>query len=326
MLLPADKVQEVKQSRKDKPANDDDLDSEFSEILSELGQEDGNQREIKEMRTKKKRARLQRKMGTPADVPVQDKKKKKGKGKGKGRGKGKGGKNTPGQEAQEAPSRKRKLLDTLIKEAARRLKKRREGGEAKENTPPDQPEPHFAEPGDHLAAESAPSKAQPEPHFEEPEQPEPDLASASASSKAGEASVVVPAEEGGLPAPAKSGAPKVYKSPDEILSPLAPPGCTLGLSYNDHRFISRFAVDSGDALFGTDYSKKTMSASFAAIRSWQEALAMVHEHNWRKWQLLKKDMPLPKGMPEQKPGHIPSKVLEDLKPIIDKLPEVKKYK
>ena len=67
----------------------DGIDSEFSEVISELNQEEGNQTDLKDLKAKKRTARLKRKM-IDADGPVQTKKRGRGKGKGKGRGKGRG--------------------------------------------------------------------------------------------------------------------------------------------------------------------------------------------------------------------------------------------
>ena len=132
----------------------------------------------------------------------------------------------------------------------------------------------------------------------------------------------------GTPAPGTPGrigtpAPKVHKSPEEILGLLAPPGCTISLGYNDHRFAARYPLDS--ATLPSNLAKKTMSAAFAQRRSWQEALSMVHKWSWEKWELVQDRHPLPSGRQAQKPGEVSSKALEDLTPIIRDLPEVKRY-
>ena len=68
---------------------DDELDSEFSEILSDLDKEEGNQQDIRDLKDRKRKLRAKRKIAA-RDGPVEAKKKK-GKGKGKGKGKKKGG-------------------------------------------------------------------------------------------------------------------------------------------------------------------------------------------------------------------------------------------
>ena len=55
--------------------------------MSELGHEDGNENDIKDLKKLKKKARMKRKMGCASDEPVVDKRKT-GKGKGMSRGKG----------------------------------------------------------------------------------------------------------------------------------------------------------------------------------------------------------------------------------------------
>ena len=65
---------------------DDDIDSQLSEVLSELDKEDGNTQDIKEMLKKRKVQRLKRKLKSSADMDLQPKKRHKGKGKGKKKG------------------------------------------------------------------------------------------------------------------------------------------------------------------------------------------------------------------------------------------------
>lgn len=98
----------------------------------------------------------------------------------------------------------------------------------------------------------------------------------------------------------------------------------MGLSYMDHRFTSRYPVDSA-ALEGLAYAKKTMTASFAQKRSWEDALRLVHRHCWEKWGIIRADFPLQAGEVEQTPGHIPPDIIEALTGIIKTLPEVKRY-
>ena len=132
------------------------------------------------------------------------------------------------------------------------------------------------------------------------------------------------------PAPSTSGgprasAPKLYKSPEEILSKIAPPGCVIGLSFVDHRFNCRYAVKD-DVLIGLAYEAPHKTASFAQRRTWQEALQTIHQFCWEKWGLVKANHPLPSDQVAQAPGEIPAEVLEALGPIIETLPPLKKAK
>ena len=69
---------------------DEEIDSQMSEIISELGKKDGNNQDLQEYKKKKiaQRAGMKRKL-QGGDMDIQ-KKPKKGKGKSKGKGKGKG--------------------------------------------------------------------------------------------------------------------------------------------------------------------------------------------------------------------------------------------
>ena len=121
------------------------------------------------------------------------------------------------------------------------------------------------------------------------------------------------------PAPqVRASAPKVFRSPEEILNQITPEGAFIGLSSNEHRWTSRFP-SSDKKLQGTEYSKATMSASFALIRPWKEALQMVHQFNWNKFMLLNP------GSPHQNPGEIPEHIYEGLEAVINSLPPVKRY-
>ena len=113
------------------------------------------------------------------------------------------------------------------------------------------------------------------------------------------------------------------RSPEEILSQIAPPGATFGISHQDHRFTSRMGIES--CLFEGKMKQKGFTASFAQRHSWQDALANIHEFNWRKWHMVKEELPLPEGMSAQTPGVVPKDVLDQLAPYIQRLPTLKRY-
>ncbi|CAK9105464.1 unnamed protein product [Durusdinium trenchii] len=203
-----------------------DIDSEFSEVLSELGHDENNQQDLKDLKVKRRKARLKRK----ADEDIIGGKKRK--------------------------------LGALINSVAKRLKAQREGTLHTAAQPPPPPEPEH---------------------------------------------------KGGTPAP------KVYRSPEEILAKISPPHCVIGLSFVDHRFNCRYSVEH-EVLEGLAYAAPSKTASFAQRRGWQAALQIIHQFCWEKWSLIRADHPLPEGMEEQAPGKVPPEVLEALQPIIDGLP------
>ena len=79
------------EKQKAQDVDDDEIDSQFSELLSDLDKEEGDQQDIKDWKDKKKKLRAKRKLAA-RDAPVQPKKKSKGKGRGKGNTKGRKGK------------------------------------------------------------------------------------------------------------------------------------------------------------------------------------------------------------------------------------------
>ena len=114
-FLPEDVEQAKKSVTGASAMDEEDIDSQFSEVLSELGEDEANKTELKELTAIKKKARIKRQMDVPLqDEPVQKKKKGKGKGKGRGRGKVK-------REGTAAPV-KRGLVDSLVRRARKRCK------------------------------------------------------------------------------------------------------------------------------------------------------------------------------------------------------------
>ena len=115
-------------------AQEEDMDSEFSEVLSELDQDEANKQDLREYTAVKKRARIKRRLGqTAEDTLLEPQKKKKGSGKARGKGRGKGqsknhskgrGKNKIKRKLKNKKEhlvhptgKRRKLLDSLLQRA-----------------------------------------------------------------------------------------------------------------------------------------------------------------------------------------------------------------
>lgn len=332
-VLPEGDQQQAKatlKNNKDVQAKEDDITSELSEIISELGQDEFNQQDLKEYKKKKKVMRLKRKLGE-LDKPV-PKKKAKGKGKGRGKAKGKGDK---GQEG--AKKRKGKPFMSTFAKKLKAKEEANEGQKAKEADAEAEAEAAGAGveevlggPGQTLEA-SEDAAGGPGQALE---------ASGPSSSSKGpvqeskgplmvnyEAIPKKKAEKGekdpGPGAVKRTREPK-HKSPDEILSQLTPPTCYIGLSATDNRFTSTMKAQS--ALFTGRMKQATMTCSFGARMAWQDALRSVHEFNWRKWFMVKDEHPLKEGQAEQTPGNIPNHLLEQLEPHIQALPARKTQK
>jgi len=91
MILPPEQQAEAKALIEDeKGAGKEDFDSDFSELISELGQDEGNTHDLKEYKEKKKVRKLQRKMAAAGDEVVTLKQRPREKARGKARGKGRG--------------------------------------------------------------------------------------------------------------------------------------------------------------------------------------------------------------------------------------------
>ena len=288
---------------------DDDMDSEFSEVLSELDKEDGNTQDLKDMMKKKKLQGLKRKLKS-CDLELKPQKRKgKGKGKGKGRGKGRG--------------------------RSRIFKKRNAKFRMPKKTPASAPA------GGDLAAPSSSSVAAAAPP--EASLPESLMADDLPASSAVAAELVMVPEgaaelvaqdfqegsKGSMPVhQSRAGHIKVYKSPEELLRKLQPPLCTFGLDYNLHRWNSSFKVPPNvHESAGFPYNQKSMTCSFNQQMTWKSALIRVHHWNWTKWEKLnaKGHAPLPPGEVAQTPGSIPDDVALELSEVVTKLPPYKKY-
>ena len=113
--------------------------------------------------------------------------------------------------------------------------------------------------------------------------------------------------------------PKEHRSPLELLQLLAPPGCSLTIGHDDYRFKSIYPSTSKKLEGMGKLQQNHFSLSFANKRSWSDALAEVHSHVWRKWEVIKKDHPLPHGMAPQTPGQILPEALEGLDEFVKKM-------
>ena len=112
------------------------------------------------------------------------------------------------------------------------------------------------------------------------------------------------------------------KTPDEILSLLQPPGCKLGMSFTDCRFTVVWKEEQPHLKH--PYSQVTFTRSFAQRRGWVESLKEVRSYSWKKWGLLKHNLPLAAGEEEQEPGVVPQEILDLLEPTVQKIAEAKK--
>ena len=126
-------------------------------------------------------------------------------------------------------------------------------------------------------------------------------------------------------ASSSSAAPRAprRRSPEELMSAIQPPGCKMGISFQDHRFTSIWKADHKE-LKG-EMAQKRFSRTFAKQRGWRDALQLVHHHCWLKWGKLEATYPLEPGQERQTPGTIASDIYEGLQPIIDSLAEPIKY-
>eukprot|EP00438_Fugacium_kawagutii_P014455 Skav223502 [mRNA] locus=scaffold1160:119664:120197:- [translate_table: standard] len=120
---------------------------------------------------------------------------------------------------------------------------------------------------------------------------------------------------------------KIYRSPEELLRPLSPPGCIISLNANDHRWVSTWRKDISSEYWLDELSQRTFSRVFT-LSDWKAKLKQVHEHAWEKWQIAQSSCPalhLEAGSSAQSPGEIEEAVLEELAAKVQNLPERKPY-
>ena len=122
---------------------------------------------------------------------------------------------------------------------------------------------------------------------------------------------------------------KVYTSP-EILKPLNPPGCSLTLSFTDHRFKATWKKHLECEFWIDDMKNVSFSVTFNKDQtdSWKNALCLVHANAWDKWHIGSdyiSEIKLSKGVTPQEPGVIAESVYDKLAPIIANMAPAKVY-
>lgn len=303
-------------------AENDDVDSLLSEILSDLDKEEGNASEIKDLK-KKRRKYTRSSRDKPLEMP-----KAKAKGKAKAKAKAKA-------EAKQKPSFVQKMLKRMRNQGAATEAAAPMDGEVPQATPADvqmseaaaegsaQSLPLGGEPSSSSkAAPAAPSLNLDEP-LPEPKESVPSSSSglpAGPSSAKGE----VVSEGPGGPVALRKSSTKVYRTPDDLLSSLAPPGASFTVNQPKHMFASLSRLDA--TALGAPYNQKSFSQNFGDRRPWEEALRRVHEFNWRKWEKLKEQAPLPPNAVAQEPGKIDPEVLAQVGKFVEQLPPKTKSK
>ena len=127
---------------------------------------------------------------------------------------------------------------------------------------------------------------------------------------------------------ARAAAPRVHRSPAEILEQIAPPGIFIRLSFNDHRFKAETAtfLQSDLSLLDSPYSQKAFSKCFGrGALSWQEALTQVHDYAWKKYDLFRIHGKSDAIDSPQEPGVIAADIFTQLEPEIQRMPPPTKY-
>ena len=286
-VVPEEHQEQAKAQMKKAGYGEDGFDTDLSEVVSELAQDDANQQDIKDFKQKKKFRRLKKSMATK-DEPLEDgKKRRKPKAKAKSKAKAK---------AKPKPNFMKSLLNKARKRMAAQEKEEAEAMDVEEDKVMMDVEGPKEKVGG--AAPGTPLEVGP-------------ASSSSAAPK--------PAPAPSTPAPQR----ERHKTPQEIMALLQPPGCSMGISFHDHRFTSIWKYDHSS--LGGAYGQKRFSRSFVQMRSWKDALKEVHRHNWGKWKMVKHQYPLDEGEQEQVPGQVSEDVMKLLKPVIDGLPELVRY-
>lgn len=226
-----ERVRNLSKKKSAAAAADDEIDSQFSEILSELDKEEGNQQDILEFKQKKRMLHAKRKVAA-RDKPLE---KKKGKGKGRGKGKGK--------------QKKATQAKSFFKRFAQKKKGKTDTPQADVEMPE---APHSAAPANSdVEMQHAPSA----PGVEMPEAPQDAPAAFQMPWEGSEQ----PSAEPSASSSSRAGFKKVNRSPGEILSQISPPNCVIGLAATDWRFTSTYKQGSE---IPSPYCQKTMSATF----------------------------------------------------------------
>ena len=293
LVVPSENQDLAKSFLKIDEYDDKGFDSDFSEVISELAQDEGNQTDLKDFRDKKRIYNKKRQMAA-RDAPLQGKERKpKAKAKAKAKAK-----NKP----------KTSLGQKLLHRAAKQLAEK-DADDMEEMPPPPVPPPPVPPPA-------------PPPVPPPAEGPEELMVAEADSTTPEPAQPSRPSASGGPSGEPSGPTRERHRSPEEVMSILEPPGCKFGISFHDHRFTSVWREDHPE--LEAPYSQKRFSRSFGNQRTWQEAIIEVHERNWKKWNLLQAEYPLGEKV-EMKAAQIPSSLMNQLQPVIDNLPPLVKY-
>ena len=291
------------------PSPQDDMDSELSEVVSELDN-DGNEGELRELKAKKRHRKLKEAWAKSQQVVQGKPAKAKGKAKSKAKAKPK------------VKSKKRHA--SFFQLACDRWKRVKvEQG----LQPPHEPDPPPADPSQVPADPDGADPPADLSQFHNPEEAlleeHPAELEESASGSAGREALEEAAGSEAPPERASSSSckpiicrPKHHKSPLELLQALAPPGCPLTIGHDDFRFKSIYPFKSKKLEGMGKLKQNHYSLSFAQKRTWSDALEEVHAHVWNRWEVIKDDLPLPPGAFAQTPGYVPNDIREGLEAFI----------
>ena len=230
-----------------------DLTLTCQSFFSELGKDDFNTNDLKDLNQKRKTHRLKKSFANK-DEPVKGKKKPKAKAKPKAKGK--------------AKSKPKNFLDSLLKRARKLQKERREEhtdepmAAAPVPEPPAPPPPPVLEPPAPPAAPVLEPPASPAAPVLEPPVPPPALPPDDEPDDE-EMDAREPASSSRGPDAEPRG-----KTPDDVMEKLQPPGCKMGVSFKDHRFTSRWHYAHPE--LHSPYHTRNHSATFVTLRTWRE--------------------------------------------------------
>lgn len=285
------------------PSSQDDMDSELSEVVSELDH-DGNECDLRDLKAKKRHRKVKEAWLKGQQVVQGKPAKAKGKAKGKAKAKCKA----------KATKKRHASFFQFACDRWKRAKHHHGGAEA-----PLPPVELPAGPAEEALREEALAPEEEALAHEEAPEPGPHPAEVEEGAS-GSGSQAPPERASASSCKPIILRPKHFKSPLELLQALAPPGCSLTIGHDDHRFKSIYPLKS-KKLEGVGKLKQChYSLSFAQKRSWIEALQEVHAHVWKRWQVLQDELPLDGASSPQTPGFIPNEVLDGLEAHIKKMP------
>ncbi len=120
---------------------------------------------------------------------------------------------------------------------------------------------------------------------------------------------------------------RMYTSPEQLLRPISPPGCTILLNHNDHRWVAAFKKGLKSEFWIDELAYQSHSQSFSQ-ENWLAKLQVIHQYAWDKWGLGLPSLPqlkLAEGESPQTPGVIPPEIVTGLQEVINNLPAKKAY-